>query len=230
MPYPSSYPSVFIGDSDKEARYNAAEYKSSSYWKEKELTRKKYIVLLLIAAVAFALFWNFFSGYWDSNAIVRGFTYLYVLLYGIAIASVYLILRKDRAISQTTCSGYYSVRIEFKTDFLYYEFKNKKDQSRIFPHCPVFSFWKDMPVHHNKIFYSQISQIHLYKERSFITITAEGKEWIAKNEWEEISAADFETLAHPVHTINIPLVFQNNDMFLQQLQNTANIKAVLCWN
>lgn len=230
MSYPSSFPSVFIGDPEKEAKYNASEYKKSSYWEERRLARKKYAALLLIAAVSFMFFWKYFSGYWRESLFIRTFTCLYVLLYGIALAFVYWILRKDRIISQTTCSGYYSVRIEFKTNFLYYEFKNKKDQSKILPHCPLFLFWRDMPVHHVKIYYSQIDQIHLYKERSFIAISAEGKEWISANEWEEISAANFETQAHPVPAINIPLVFQNNELFLKQLQNVTNTKTILCWN
>lgn len=224
MEHYSSYskPSVFISDPDKEAQYNAAEYKNAAYWKTKQNFRKRYMLLLLGTAIVFIFYWKWSSAYWDSNMAIRIIAFIYLISYITLVLGYLLILHRDKRRSRTICSGYYKIRVEFKNDFLYYEFKDINDRKKVFTDSLFSPIQKEIPVHQIKIPYCEIRKIIINKERFFVTVYATGKEWVAKNEWEEISAADFKEKADIIHSVHIPLVFQDNDIFIRQLQNNSN--------
>lgn len=218
---------VFDGSEKELARYGRTDFMYSRKWMQEAPVRRNLLIRCILVCAASATLIFFLLGKGNPGILVQiSSTFLIMLTMLIPFAGLMVILFiNDKKACQCPAASWTSLRVGFSQKGIAVEHvsSTRKDMDRFFKDMkPII---QGIPVSQSGIPYSGIQQIQFCRPRNLVVIRAAGTEVLRRRKDRAIIKirSFFEDGENPFRLVYIPLVFQDNERFLQFLASRTTI-------
>lgn len=197
---------TFSSVRSKQKEFDRTFYKKMPFWVS---TRRKRAMWVLLSVLVPALFVTYAFFHQPTDSFIALLLYLTAVLFPLLFFAPILIImfKNDRNAAMRPVVGRYEDKLLLDANKLVYTYMNRRE-TRNYRHEVV-------------IPYDRISRIVLFTKMNLVAIKAGGIFTTYENNREQERTEFAGPFANELTRVDIPLVYQDNDLFLQQLQQAT---------
>lgn len=197
---------TFSSVRNKQKKFDHTFYKRMPFWIS---TRKKRTIWVLFSVLVPALFVTYAFFHQPTDSFIALLLYLTAVLFPLLFFAPVLIFmfKNDRNAAMRPVVGRYGDELLLDADKLVYAYLNRRE-TRNYRHELV-------------IPYDRISRIVLFPKMNLVAIEAGGTLTTYENNRVQERTEFSGPAANELTRVDIPLVYPDNNLFLQQLQQAA---------